>query len=225
MITQLKRLRFNLKYWLLLAITVGSLVLSRPVPAQAHCDSINGPVVTAAQAALAQGDVDLVLPYVKPEYEAELVAAFQHALQVRQLGPEAKELADHYFFETAVRLHRAGEGAAYTGLKMETDHGPALTAADQALETGSLESVYATLDQAVQQGVAEKFEAVQMARLKATEEGTVTAQRERVEAELIFEKYVYELYNAALGQTLHVEGGETLSHGAEAEGHTHGIGK
>jgi hypothetical protein len=225
MVTQLKHLGFNLKYWLLLAIAVGSLVLSWPVPAQAHCDSINGPVVTAAQTALDGGDVDLVLPYVKPEYEAELVAAFQHTLEVRQLGPEAKELADHYFFETAVRLHRAGEGAAYTGLKMETDHGPALAAADQALETGSLESVYATLDQALQPGVAETFEAVQMARLKATEEGTVVAQRERVEAELIFEKYVYELHNAALGQMLHAEGGETQANSTEAEGHTHDTGK
>jgi hypothetical protein len=225
MITQLKHIRFNLKYWLLLAIVVGSLVLTRPVPAQAHCDSVNGPVVKAAQAAIDQGDVDLVLPYVKPEAEPELIAAFQHTLRVRQMGPEAQELADHYFFETAVRLHRIGEGATYTGLKAETDHGPALAAADQALETGSLESVYTTLDQAIQQGVAEKFEAVQTARLKATEEGTVAAQRERAEAELIFEKYVYELHNAALGQTLHAEGGETPSHSAEAESHTHGTGE
>lgn len=214
MLAQMKQIGFNLKYWGLLALAVGALIFSQPAPALAHCDSVNGPVVTAAQAALEQGDVKLVLPYVKPEAEAELTAAFQHTLEVRQLGPEAQELADHYFFETAVRLHRAGEGAAYTGLKTETDHGPALAAADEALETGSLETVYSVLDQAIQQGVAEKYETVQQARARAAEENTVEAQRERVEAELIFEKYVYELYTAALGQTLHAEGGESHSHAA-----------
>lgn len=213
MLSQMKRIGFNLKYWGLLALAVGAIIFSQPAPASAHCDSVNGPVVTAAQAALEQGDVKLVLPYVKPEAEAELTAAFQHTLEVRQLGAEAQELADHYFFETAVRLHRQGEGAAYTGLKTETDHGPALAAADEALETGSLDTVYSVLDQAIQQGVAEKYEAVQAARTLATEENTVEAQRERAEAELIFEKYVYELYTAALGQTLPAEGDEGHSHG------------
>jgi hypothetical protein len=209
----MKRIGFNLKYWGLLALAVGTIIFSQPAPASAHCDSVNGPVVTAARAALEQGDVKLVLPYVKPEAEAELTAAFQHTLEVRELGPEAQELADHYFFETAVRLHRQGEGAAYTGLKTETDHGPALAAADEALETGSLETVYLVLEQAIQQGVAEKYETVQKARAMAAEENTVEAQRERVEAELIFETYVYGLYNTALGQTLHAEGGEDQTHG------------
>ena len=213
MLASLKQIGFNFKYWGLLTLTVGALIFSQPAPASAHCDSVNGPVVTAAQAALEQGDVKLVLPYIKPEAEAELTAAFQHTLEVRELGPEAQELADHYFFETAVRLHRQGEGAAYTGLKTETDHGPALAAADEALETDSLETVYSVLDQAIQQGVAEKYEAVQKARAMAAEENTVETHRERVEAELIFEKYVYELYTTALGQTLPAEGGEGHSHG------------
>ena len=45
-----------------------------------------------------------------------------------------------YFFETLVRLHRAGEGAPYTGLKPAgRDLGPAIPAADRALETGDVE--------------------------------------------------------------------------------------
>lgn len=203
---QLKQILFKVKSWIILALAVGAVVLVQPTPAQAHCDSVNGPVVIAAQEALETGEVNLVLPYVKPEYEAELTTAFKHALKVRKQGPEARELADRYFFETAVRLHRAGEGAPYTGLKDETDHGPALAAAEEALETGSLDTVYSVLDQAIQEGVAEKYEAVQAARAQAAEEDTVEAQRERVEAELIFEKYVYEIYNAASGQTLHTEG-------------------
>lgn len=215
MLPQLKQTLFKIKSWLLLALVAGTVVLIQPAPAQAHCDSVNGPVVTAAKAALDAGDVKLILPYVQAEAEAELTAAFQHTLQVRELGSEAQELADRYFFETAVRLHRAGEGAPYTGLKEETDHGPALAAADSALETGSLESLYTLLNQAVQDGVAEKYQAVQSARTKAAEEGTVEAQRERAEAELIFEKYIYELHNAAQGQTVPGEGAEVHSHGAE----------
>lgn len=38
-------------------------------------------------------------------------------MAVRAKGKEAQELADMYFFETLVRIHREGEGAPYTGLK------------------------------------------------------------------------------------------------------------
>jgi len=217
MLQQLNQFGLSVKGWMLaLALVAGAALLVQPTPAQAHCDAINGPVVTAAQAALETGDVNLVLPYVKPEYEAELRAAFQHTLEVRELGTEARELADHYFFETAVRLHRIGEGATYSGLKAETDHGPALAAADKALETASLTEVYTLLDQAIKNGVAQKYEAVQAARARAAEVGTVETQRERAEAELIFEKYVYNLYNTAQDQAVQAEGGgETHTHGGE----------
>ena len=66
--------------------------------------------------------------------------SFAKTLAVRKLNPEARELADLYFFETLVRIHRAGEGAPYTGLKPAgRDLGPAIPAADKAIETGALE--------------------------------------------------------------------------------------
>ena len=202
-----------------LAVLVGSLVgggvFGQPSPAEAHCDSVNGPVVQAAQQALDKGDVKLVLPYVKAESEAELRAAYAHTLEVRKLGGDAKELADRYFSETAVRLHRAGEGAPYTGLKAETDHGPALGAADQALESGSLGEVWSVLSDAVHSGVNQRYQSVVAARAHETEAGTVEAARERAEAELAFEKYVYELYQLASGDAQHAEGTAT----AQVHGH------
>jgi hypothetical protein len=135
-----------------------------------------------------------------------LTAAFTHTLEVRALGPQARELADRFFFETAVRLHRQGEGAPYTGLKEAADHGPALESAEAALESGDLAEVEHLLVEAVQEGTAAKFAAVATTRAHAAEAQTVVAQREQVEAELIFEKYVYELYNAALGDNVHAEG-------------------
>jgi len=201
-----------------MALGIALLGLLKPAPAKAHCDSLNGPVVDAARKALAKNDVKLVLPYVQPTAEAELTAAFQHTLQVRALGPEAQELADHFFFETAVRLHRMGEGAPYTGLKEAADHGPALELAEEALAGRGTSEVGALLEHAVQEGVAAKYAAVETARAHAAQEQSVAAQRERVEAELIFEKYVYELYSAALGESVHAEGAAEV---AAAPVHSH----
>jgi hypothetical protein len=108
-------------------------------------------------------------------------------------------VAERWFFETAVRLHRAGEGAPYTGLKEIADLDPALAAADEALETGDLHEVTAVLTDAIQTGLSRRYHAVQEARELAAREGTVAANRERVEAELGFETYVYQLHLAAQG--------------------------
>ncbi len=141
-----------------------------------------------------------MLPYVQADAEAELKAAFDHTLAVRALGPEAQELADGFFFETAVRLHRAGEGAAYTGLVKGEITDPALLAADAALEGDDLKSVYGVLDDAVQAGIATRYAAVQETREHAAAAQTVAADRERVQAELGFEKYISDIYTAATAQ-------------------------
>jgi hypothetical protein len=78
---------------------------------------MDGPVIKAAQKALETGNVNLVLIWVQEKDEAEAKTAFDKALAVRKFVPKAKELADKYFFETLVRIHRAGEGAPYSGLK------------------------------------------------------------------------------------------------------------
>jgi uncharacterized protein DUF6448 len=94
------------------------VLLLAPTFALAHCDGMDGPVVKAAQKALQTGDVNLLLIWVqKKSDEAEIQKVFAETMAMRKLGPDAKALADRYFFETLVRLHRAGEGAPYTGLK------------------------------------------------------------------------------------------------------------
>src|SRR5512144_3321587 len=107
-----------------------------------HCDSLDGPVVKAATAALEMQQVELVLPYVPAEAEAEVRQAFEQAIQVEPLAPEAKRLADQWFFENVVRIHRAGEGAPYTGLKPAgLGHGPVVPVAEQAIASGSVEEL------------------------------------------------------------------------------------
>lgn len=198
-----------------MVLVLGVAVMALPREAQAHCDSVNGPVVTAARQALETGNVKLILPYVKAEAEVELTAAFDHALQVRKLGGEAKGLADNYFFETAVRLHRMGEGAAYTGLKYEDDFGPALHEAEVSLETGDLWGVRAVLAGEIARGIEQRYHAVLEARERAAREGTVEADRERAEAELLYEIYVHEIYLAAAGPAPHGEAGAADQHGAD----------
>jgi hypothetical protein len=119
-----------------------SIALLAAGAARAHCDGLDGPVVTAARAALATGDVDRVLISVRPADEAESRASFAHTLEVRKLGPEAQALADRFSFETQVRSHRAGQGAPFTGLAAAgRDLGPAIPAADRALASGGPESL------------------------------------------------------------------------------------
>ncbi|MEN9938915.1 MAG: hypothetical protein RLZZ387_5494 [Chloroflexota bacterium] len=194
---------------LMVVIAAGLAVLvalAAPAPADAHCDSRNGPVVTAARTALETGNVNVALPYVQPEAEAELTAVFKQTLAVRKLGGQARDVADEYFLETTVRLHRTGEGAPYTGLTDEPTE-PAIAAADQALASGSLKQLNAMLSRAIGDGLAEQYRAVAEARQHAATEKTVAAERERVEAELAFEKYVFALSQAAEGSATHAEGG------------------
>jgi len=189
--------------------------LTRTDSALAHCDSVNGPVVTAAKAALEANDVELILPYVKADAEAELTTAFEQAMSARALGGDAQVVADRYFFETAVRLHRSGEGAPYTGLKEAGELDPALEAAEGALESGALTEVYGELDQSIQAGVETRYQAVIDAREHEASEGTVEASRARVEAELEFETYIHGISLAA-GDPGEHQAGE--SHGAGTSG-------
>ena len=79
-----------------------------------------------------------MLKWVPVNDEQLIRTAFQNTVQVRKLGGQAQKLADMYFFETLVRIHRAGEGASYTGLKPGAEIDPAIAMTDEALESGSV---------------------------------------------------------------------------------------
>lgn len=171
------------------------LVLGGP-QAWAHCDGLDGPVVTAARKALESGDVARVLIWVRSDDEAEIKSAFNQTMNVRKLGPEAQALADRYFFETLVRVHRAGEGAPYSGLKPAgRDLGPAIPAADEAIRIGSAAVLIGLLTGEMQKGLHEKFKAV-TAR-KTFPASDVSAGREYVESYVRFIHYVERLHEAA----------------------------
>lgn len=169
-----------------------------PRPAMAHCDSMDGPVVTLARKALDTGNINLVLPWVPQDSEPEIRRAFDHSLSVRKLGPEAKDLADTFFFEAIVRVHRASEGAPYTGLKPAgIDLGPAIPAADEALDSGSTEAVEKLLIEAIHKRLREHFHAAMSQKKHAPND--VAAGRRYVQAYVPYVHYVEGLWDAANG--------------------------
>lgn len=193
-------------------LTLVAVVLAVPVPARAHCDTLNGPVVAAARVALQKGDVTPVLKWVKLESEAEVRSAFARALTVRTAGPEARDLADLYFFETLVRLHRAGEGAPYAGLKpADTMLEPSVEAADQALDRGSAEAVIKLVTAHVTDGIRERF--LHAAEAKRHADDGVAQGRAFVAAYVEFLHYVENLDLAfASAQAHHAETREAPAH-------------
>lgn len=170
-----------------------------------HCDTMNGPVVKAAKLALEKGDVTPVLKWVKSEYEAEARQAFEKTIKVRGMGSDARELADKFFFETIVRLHRLGEGAPYTGLKpADYPVEPAVKAADEALENGRVEGLVNMTSEHVAAALRARFDQALKAKKKA--EQSVTEGRKYVEAYVNYVHFVEELHLMARGEIHHGEG-------------------
>lgn len=115
-----------------------ALAALRPADVEAHCDTADGPAVTAGRTALATGDLNHTLAWIPAAGEAELRDVFDKALRVRALGGEAAQLADRLFLETLVRLHRGGEGVGFTGIQPSgTAIDPVVAAADAAIASGS----------------------------------------------------------------------------------------
>lgn len=164
--------------------------------AQAHCDSMDGPVVSAAQAALKENNIDLVLIWVQKDDNAAIRKAFEQTLAVRKLNPEAQELADRYFFETLVRIHRAGEGVAYTGLKPSgTDFGPSIPATDKAMASGDIEPVLKLISGKTESGVRKRFEEI-LAK-KKFDPSNIQAGRDFVKAYVEYTHYAKRIHDAA----------------------------
>lgn len=179
-----------------------TLAAMAPGTAAAHCDGMDGPVVKAAQRALATGDVNLVLIWVRKSDEAEIRDAFTRTLAVRKVNREARDLADRYFFETLVRVHRAGEGAPYTGLKPAgRDLGPAIPLADKALATGELEPLIQLITAETRAGLAARFDQAMKAR--RFESADLEAGRAYIRTYVAFIHFAESAHTTAV----HPEGG------------------
>jgi hypothetical protein len=180
--------------------TLALLILTGLLPGTVwgHCDGMDGPVVKAGQRALDSGEVKFALSWVQKSAETEVTTAFEKTIAVRKLSPQAKDLADQYFFETLVRVHRMGEGEAYTGLKPAgRDLGPAIPAADKAIETGSPKEVIELIAAAAREGVERRLAEAMHAKEAAGGSDDVEIGRRYVQAYVTFLHHVERLYDAA----------------------------
>ena len=177
--------------------------------AHAHCDALDGPLIAEANAALANGDVTPLLKWVPKDHEREIRNAFAKAAAVRTKGKDARELADRFFFETLVRVHRAGDRAPYTGLKPAGTIPPAVAAADKALDSGSVDELSAKIGNAVRDGVRKRF--AEVAEKKKHANDSVEAGREFVASYVEYVHFVERIHNM-------VARGSALDHGGQ-DGH------
>jgi hypothetical protein len=194
----------------LTVLALGGLTWALAVspPAWAHCDTLDGPVVLAARKALDTANLKPALVWVKPAGEKEIREVFEKALAVRKAGGPARELADMYFFETLVRVHRAGEGACYSGLKPAGHVEPPVAAADQALASGKLDKVSKLVSSHIEEGLQKQFK--QVLAKKNYDPNNVEAGRAFASAYVDYVHYVERLYNAA--ETLAPEAAEGQRH-------------
>jgi hypothetical protein len=187
--------------------------------AQAHCDTTGGPVIPEARIALKNGDITPILKWVKKDSEAEIRAAFAKAVAVRGKGKEAMELADQYFLETLVRVHRAGEGAPYSGIKDEAVE-PIVALSDKALANGSAEEMIGMISNHMAEAIRTKFQ--HALETKKNKDKSVEAGREFVEAYVTYMHYVESVHTAIAASGSRHHAAPTLAAPAPAaDAHNH----
>jgi hypothetical protein len=163
---------------------------------------MDGPVVSACKMALEIGNVNYVLPFVPKDAEKELVLAFNKVKKARELGADAAEVADLWFFETAVRLHREGEGASYTGLKPAgLDWGPVVPRAEEDIEKKDPTETVEFLKNMVEEETRRNFQEV--IRKKNYDLNDVEAARNYTEAMLHFVLFSHHLYKYLISGKVH----------------------
>ncbi|MBW6501501.1 MAG: hypothetical protein K0B05_08925 [Bacteroidales bacterium] len=179
---------------IVLFITVLLLSATFPKNLYAHCDGIDGPVVKAAIKAIETNNVKLVLIWVQEKDESYITSMFEKTLKLRTISPEARELADTYFFETLVRVHRAGEGAPYTGLKPAgTVINPAVKVADESVVSGSAKEVWTLLSNSIHNELHERFS--KLSQAKDYDMGNIDKGREFVDAYVGYIHFVERVSN------------------------------
>lgn len=213
------KFKMNLMGVVILTFVCSIFYFLIPQNVNAHCDTMEGPVIKDAKAALEKGDVTPVLKWVKKEHEKHITTVFKETLIERKKfpSPKAKEQADMHFFEELVRIHRAGEGAPYEGIKPAgTKLEPAVEESDKALESGSVDALVKQITDSAATGIRHRYE--KASETKKHKDKSVEAGREFVEAYITFIHYVENLDIAVKGTSAHHE--EAAGEAKAASDHT-----
>jgi hypothetical protein len=182
-----------MRRFLFLSLSLSLLAAAGPL--LAHCDTVEGPVISDARSALQKGDISAVLKWVPAGEEARIRGAFGKTMEARSASPAARELADTWFFETLVRVHRQGEGEPYTGIRSGAALDPGIEAAEKAIAAGSVEGLSKELSTRIDAALQAKYQ-----RLSQTSEHAghnVEAGRAWVASYVDFMHYVEKLHEIA----------------------------
>lgn len=137
---------------------LGLLFLLMSIPAFAHCDSYDGPVIKDAIKALEKENVNFVKKWIEPQQEAEIIKLFNKTVSLKNKDAEIYSLVEKHFFETLVRYHRETEGAPYTGLKPAGSTEPIIQMADNSLASSNVKTLLHNLGNHIQKVITEKYE-------------------------------------------------------------------
>jgi hypothetical protein len=176
-----------------MAAVLSALMLAASLssPVVAHCDSMDGPVVKDAQRALSDKNVGPVLKWVREEDEESIRKAFEMALAVRGESQAAMIVADRYFFDTLVRIHRVSEGEGFTGIKPAGSVDPAIAAVDHALADGNIDLLAGKIAASVRQAIQERF--IEAHDKRQVADNSITQGREYVDAYVQLTHFVESL--------------------------------
>ncbi len=167
-----------------------------------HCDTRDGPVVKAAKRALETANLNYVLIWVPEESEQEMKEIFGKTVRARKNGKAAQEVADDWFFENAIRLHRAGEGAPYTGMKPAgLSEGPVVPRAEKAIESGDPQETIDFILGTVEDELNHRFRTV--IERKQYDPNDVKAGREYIAAFIGWVVYSHHLFEYVHGGEVH----------------------
>ena len=142
------------------ATLLGMMILAFSMPANAHCDSYDGPVIQDALKALDKEEVTFAMKWIDKDHEAEITSLFNKTLRLKKEDAEVYSIVEKHFLETLVRLHREGEGALFTGLKPTGSTTPMIRMADKSIEDKNVDKLLTNLHNHLQKVITEKYEKV-----------------------------------------------------------------
>lgn len=178
------------------AALVAAALLFAPAAARAHCDTLDGPVVQDARKALETRDVTPALKWVQKKDEKAVRAAFLKALHEESKGTGSA--GEEAFFATVVKIHRAAEGAPFTGLKPAGTVEPVIAEADKSLESGAADAVIKMVTDEVAAGIRERHQ--RAAEAYRHKDESVAKGREFVAAYVDYTHYIEHLHQLATGK-------------------------
>jgi len=190
------------------SLLLGFAFMIASISGFAHCDSYDGPVIKDALRALDQNNVQLVLKWIDPQQEKEVISLFNKTYSLKDGNQEVYSIVEKHFFENLVRLHRETEGEPYTGLKPAGSMTPLIAMSDKSIATGNVEEVITPVTTHLEQILRERF--AKVAKLSKTKDNSVAQGRAYVEA---YVQYTHTL--EALEHLLH----GSLSHGGGHAAH------